>query len=380
MAFDIVAAYQAAKLGDVITVPAGSYPFISIPYRSDLVGKGDVNDPTKLITLDFPNPVTIDGLEVRGGCVYLKGRSGFTLNVNGRLEVISLAPGQHPHNFRAEFTHMSNFGLFTVENAIMRDCDVGPSTVASTGSGCYIKEGGGDENKISGRFGAGAEDRVPNNILLERVKIHNQNGDKTRELGDCHFGGFFLVNVDGLTLRNCTFERNVVYHIQIQNFSGPPVSNVLIDGCSFGAPVDWVYKAGDVPDGQRAVQFDYDPGTQVTLTNNVCANGPGGLYGCYVGDCGGLTGVKTSGNVDMAVSTTAPPIGNTPPPPPPPPPPKTPAQLWSELQSSTLYAKWAAANPGENAKLSAYFKSGGAKPAVKSAFAVFLADACEAIS
>lgn len=293
------ASYQAAPLGSVITVPPGTYPGETIQWRPDVARKGG----SGYIKFVMGGPVTINGkLEVRGSATWIDG--GGKLNVKGYLDTEADSNTNHPDNNVFENIKCVSIGAFNSETTTFRKCDVGPATTYWNGSQQVVaREGPGMENKIG--FGGGTT-FVPKDILFEGCYIHNQNGDATRLQpgADVHFGGLFLVTVDGLTIKDCIFERNVVYHIQIQNFDGPRAKRVVIEHNSFGAPVEWLYD-GDVPDGQACVQFDYDPGTEFTLKDNVSA---GGLYGCYVGNCGGLVGVKNINNKEVAVSTTAPPL------------------------------------------------------------------------
>ena len=294
------ASYQAAPLGSKIIVPAGSYGSQVIQWRGDVAQKGG-----QMIHFEMGGDVVINGkLEVRSSAVHIDG--GNKLTVKGYCDAEADSVAQHPDNVIFENLKCVSIGVFSSEKITFRKCDVGPATTWWNGSSQVVaREGPGFENKVG--YGGGVE-YVPKDILIEGCKIHNQNGDDTRlqSGADVHFGGLFIVTADGLTIKDCIFERNVVYHIQIQNFSGPRAKRVLIDHCSFGAAVDWLYK-GDVPDGQHSIQFDYDPGTEFTIQNCVQA-GAGKLYSCYVGDCGGLVGVKTSGNKDVATSTTAPPL------------------------------------------------------------------------
>lgn len=311
------ASYQAASPGDTITVPAGTYGKQVIGYRANVANLANgctVAAPAKCIRFVMSGPVTLNGpLEIRGSSVWIQG--GAQLVAKGYVDTEADSVANHPDHVVVEGTRSPSFGVFNADTVHFRDMDVGPATV--TGANCGIREGVGQENKIG--FGGGVT-YVPRNIVLERLKIHDQNGDKGRELGDCHWGGLFLVTADGLTVKDSVFEANVVYHVQIQNFGGAPAAKrVVFDHNSFSCPADWIYVAVRC-DGQKAVQFDYDPAGQFTLTNNVAANGTNGLYGCYVGNCGNFSSLIQSGNVDLANSLVAPPLlGGNPPPPPPPP-------------------------------------------------------------
>jgi hypothetical protein len=295
------ASYQAAQPGDTITVPAGTYGSQVVGARAELRGGTcSITNTANCVTFVAGGNVQINGnLEVHGAGIRVDG--GNKLRVSGYTHTEGDSTTQYPDHVVFEDFQSGNIGVYSSTDVTFRNVDVGPATV---GAGCNRVE-----NKIG--YGSGIE-VVPSNILFDGLRIHDQNVNSAGRASDCHYGGLFIVTVDGLTIRNSVFERNVVYHVQIQNFSGPPARRVVFDGNSFGCPVEWL-DVGDVCDGQHAIQFDYDPAGQFTLTNNVAANGPNGLYGCYVGTCGGLTSVIASGNVNLAASTTAPPLPGTPP-------------------------------------------------------------------
>ena len=298
------ASYQAATVGETIVVPAGSYGDQRINARAALRGGAcSLSDTTKCVNFVMGGNVQINGsIEVHGAAVHIDG--GNKLRVSGYVDTEADTASQYPDHVMFENLQTGNIGAFSSTDITFKNLDVGPSTV---GSGCSRPE-----NKIGYGSGIVVE---PTNIVLDGLYIHNQNVDSAGRASGCHYGGLFIVTAENLVIKNSVFERNVVYHVQIQNFSGPPAKNVVFDNNRFGCPVEWL-DVGDVCDGQRAIQFDYDPGTQFTLSNNVAANGTDGLYGCYVGTCGGLTGLKLSNNINLAASTTAP--GSAPPPPPPP--------------------------------------------------------------
>src|SRR5262249_38497975 len=154
--------------------------------------------------------------------------------------------------------------------------DVGPATVTS---GCAVAQGAGGENLIGWANNVTTE---PQDITLDGVKIHDQNGDAGRIASDCHWGGLFIVTANGLTIKNSVFEKNVLYNVEIQNFGGPPATNVTFSANSFGCPVDWLYN-GAPCDGQSSIQFDGTfPG--ITISNNAFADGVGWWgqgWGCY---------------------------------------------------------------------------------------------------
>ena len=64
---------------------------------------------------------------------------------------------------------------------------------------------------------------------------------------------------------------------------------------------------------------------------------------------------------------------------PPPPPSYNMNAEYDRLEATTTYARWAKANPNEATRVEAYWRSGGTKPTVVTAFGVFLANAAEEI-
>lgn len=313
-------AYQIAQPGDIVSVAGGTYPSQVIQSKASNRNLSPGCTPTstsKCITFVPAGQVTIGGiLEVRGSSVYVKGarntplpqaNSTYTINAVGYADVEANSNADHPDHVVLEGIRTVSTGVFNADTVTLKDMGVGPSTAFWGGSSeVCCREGSGMENKIG--FGGGVT-YVPKDVTLDGLYIQRQNGDSSRLQpgADVHFGGLFIVTVDGLTIKGSVFDRNVVYHIQIQNFDGPRAKRVLIDGNSFGCPVDWLYE-GDVCDGQHAIQFDYDPGSEFTISNNASANGAGGLFACYVGACGGLTGVKAFGNVDHPQSPSPPPL------------------------------------------------------------------------
>ena len=133
--------------------------------------------------------------------------------------------------------------------------DVGPATV---GGGCRIVQGPGFENKIG--FGGGITVE-PTNVTLDRVLIHNQNRNADGANSDCHFGGLFVVTVDGLTIRELRLlaERRL-QHPGPELLRAGPRKNVRIENNWFGCPVGWLYDTANggegACDGQVDIQFN----------------------------------------------------------------------------------------------------------------------------
>jgi hypothetical protein len=203
--------------------------------------------------------VQINGvLEIHGSGVYVQGtrsQSGlipsrgasYNIRVSGYTDSEATSTSDFPDHVVVEGVDSTSFGVFGTDTVTFRWMDVGPATETTN---CAIKEGPGFQNKIG--F-SGQAPVVPKNVTLDGLLIHNQNGDIGRETGSCHFGGLFLVTVDGLTLRNSVFSQNVIYDIQVQNFVGTPATNVTIENNWFGCAVDWAYRSSACQ--QQAIQF-----------------------------------------------------------------------------------------------------------------------------
>lgn len=260
-------AYGLARPGSVVELAGGRYPGQLLRSRAVLKDLSPGCTPASTAQCVVFRPaagqtVTVDGpLEVRGSSVWVDGAASpasgvpsrarsFNLRVNGYVDTEANSVSDHPDHVIFEGIDAVNFGAFNVDTVTFKDMDVGPATVSS---GCGIKEGPGFENKIG--WGGGVT-YVPRDVTLDGLLIHNQNGDSGRIASDCHFGGLFLVTVDGLTIRNTVFSQNVVYNIQVQNFVGPAPTNVTLENNWFGCSVEWLYNSETTCLGQADVQFN----------------------------------------------------------------------------------------------------------------------------
>jgi hypothetical protein len=311
-------AYQVARPGEVIQIAGGQYPEQDIAPRAATQNLSPGCTPaatSKCIVLQ-PAPgatVAVSGaISVRGSSVWIRGSASpaggipsrgrtFSINVAGYVDTEATSNSVYPDHVIVQGVKANSFGIFNAQTATFRDMDIGPATA---GAGCGIVEGPGFENKIG--FGGGITVE-PTNVTLDRMLIHNQNRNADGAASDCHFGGLFVVTVDGLTIKNSVFSQNAVYNIQVQNFSGPPAQNVRIENNWFGCPVQWLYdtaRGGEgACDGQVDIQFNaaslfrnwlirfnslaagigqYVPGAgyeNVRIVGNVTA----GFSGCYSG-------------------------------------------------------------------------------------------------
>ena len=264
-------AYQVARPGEIVQVAGGQYPEQDISPRSSTrnlspgcapatTSKCIVFQPAPRARVSVAGPITIRGssIWIRGnvtptGGIPSRGRN-YSITLQGFVDTEATSESVFPDHVIVEGVKAISFGVFNTKTATFRDMDVGPATV---GGGCRITQGPGFENKIGLGGGITVE---PTNVTIDRVIIHNQNRNEDGANSDCHFGGLFVVTVDGLTIRNSVFSQNAVYNIQVQNFSGPPAQDVRIENNWFGCPVGWLYDTANggerACDGQVDIQFN----------------------------------------------------------------------------------------------------------------------------
>jgi chitodextrinase len=301
--------YQQASPGDTCKLSAGSYGAQTLAWRGDLVNKCNRTNPSSLIRFDASAAVTVNGeLEVDGPCVGIIGQksgSGYTLNVNGAVSSFGADQQHVPDNILFQGMHSVHIQALASDHVTFDSMDVGPATVVQNPDGsCSALEGPGDENKINGRWGTGGSNHTPVDIVISNSALHNQQGSNPQR-GSCHYGGLFIVNVDGLLVTGSTFYGNVVYNVQIQNFAGPSPTGIVFDSNRFGCPVDWL-DLGAPCDGQNSIQLNTtSTGITGTISNNVTSNGVNGTFGCEVVGCD-ASGITLQNNTELADSTSPP--------------------------------------------------------------------------
>jgi hypothetical protein len=166
------------------------------------------------------------------------------ISVSGVIELAEGGPGAN--NVVFDRMHATNFLIGPSHDITLSNSDIGPDP------NCGV------ENKI------GPDGNIPNavpyNISVVGNYIHDQNGDNP--VSGCHFGGLFLIAGHDMTFARNTFARNVVYDLQVQNFTGSyggAPSNVTIENNWFVGPVEWL-PLDTTWDRQPNVQLDCRPG------------------------------------------------------------------------------------------------------------------------
>jgi hypothetical protein len=254
------AAYRAAQPGDRIMIGGGRY-------SSQSIAMDERKARARASVVFEPGPgqdVVLDGdLTVAASRAVFRGH-------------------EHPHDFHVRYViSLASSGPTTSSHVAFEQLDgaafvIGPNDHISIVGGDWgpntLTCGGANqyENKITADDSAGA--RVPTAILLEGLRIHDQN---STDLACQHMGGLVVSAADGLTIRNSHWSQTAVYDIEAGDFThgryGNP-RNVLITGNWFGAPV---LQDGSTDDGQAEIQLA-EPGRYEhwRVRDNAFTNGP----------------------------------------------------------------------------------------------------------
>lgn len=293
-------AYTVAAPGATISVAAGSYGGQVLEW---IPGR----DSAAQVRFVPRGQVTISGnLEIAASGVYIDGAATgsmsdwrsrtFSFKVAGWTSVEGRSSTQYPRNVTLEGVDTSVLGTYSAQNVRVSDMDVGPSVVDAIGGRCSAPE-----NKI-GMNGVAAPVE-PTNVVWERVAVHDQNRTLAAANLECHYGGLFVINGQGVTIRDSVFEQNVVYNIQMQNFVGNPASNVVIENNWFGCPVNnsFATNGANTCDGQTSLQFN----AVSTFTNWVIRHNSFARGGAATGDGNraSFSNVVFVGNTGLAPSS-----------------------------------------------------------------------------
>lgn len=250
--------------------------------------------------------VTMDGaVEIHQGGLWLNGtRTGtwpslsptYNWKVTGFIDVESDGVGAQADNTVVNGIDASAIGAFGTDRAMFRQTDAGGrvcdslSTFIDPDTGLGINT---FESKISAAAGTNATNTVFDSIYFHDV-YRNQGG----ATGDCHDGALFIVNGDGITIRNSVWSQNWVYDIQVQNFSGSEPTNILIENNWFGCGVE----GGNITtnpsgvtqcNGQAAIQWDDGLAANVLVRYNTFRDTS---WSCFVVPCS-YSNVRFIGNI-----------------------------------------------------------------------------------
>jgi hypothetical protein len=135
-------------------------------------------------------------------------------------------------------------------------------------AGSPYARAGNDGSNGSYENGIGPDGTIlnqwPHDILLDGVTIHDQN---SLDLTDMHQGGLFIISGYRITIRNSKFLRNVVYQVQVQDFTNKaccgmtfgPLHDVVIENNWFGQAVTGLSDPGGDHTGDNQPELQLDP-------------------------------------------------------------------------------------------------------------------------
>jgi hypothetical protein len=268
-------AYRVAQPGDTVELAAGTYPTQTIQV-----------DPRKVF--------------VERNVVFRPAR-GAIVTIAGDLAVygshVSFVGSAHPYDFRLrKLSSVATKGRLTSNHVLFQNLDgqtftIGPNyditirggdwgpsvacyargSATSSTAWCpagspYARSGnGGSAGPYENNIGPDGSivGQWPHRILLDGLLIHDQN---SLDLGHMHQGGLFIVSGYGITIRNTKFLRNVVYQVQVQDFTSRaccgqkfgPAHDVVLENNWFGQPVTGLNDPGGdrTDDNQPGLQLD----------------------------------------------------------------------------------------------------------------------------
>jgi hypothetical protein len=232
-------AYAVAQPGQTVELAGGTYAAQTISYQSSKATAGSYVSFRPAAGAS----VTVNGdLENRAAWVRVIG-----IHATGALLPAERGPNAHD----IVYDHMSApaFLIGPGHDVTLSNSDIGPQP------DCGKENTIGPDGSIAGA--------VPYNITVVGNYIHDQNGDNP--VSGCHFGGLFLIAGHDMTFARNTFARNVVYDIQVQNFTGiygGTPSNVTIENNWFVGPVEWL---------PQDTLFDNQPNVQLDCRTNACS-------------------------------------------------------------------------------------------------------------
>jgi hypothetical protein len=269
-------AYHVASPGDVVRIAGGVYP---------------------------PQLIGVDVSKVRASRnVVFQPAPGAKVKVAGELTMYGsratfLGSGK-PSNFHVrKLTSVATRGATTSNHVLFQDLDgetftIGPNYAITIRGGdwgpsvaCHARNSntpraswcpagsvyarsGNDGNDGSYENGIGPDGTIknqwPRDIVLDGLTIHDQN---SLDLVSMHSGGLFIISAHGITIRNSKFLRNVVYQVQVQDFTTKtccgmtfgPARDVVIENNWFGQPVTGLSDPGSDRTDDKQPELQLDP-------------------------------------------------------------------------------------------------------------------------
>jgi hypothetical protein len=234
-------AYRVAKPGDVIELAGGTYPTQTIGVDASKVkATADVTfQPAAGAT------VTINGdLDMKGSHAVFK-----SINLRFLSSDAVRGPTTSNHVTFVGF-HGRAFLIGPNSYITIKGGDWGPNTGPNT-----EEDKVGPDGTIRGQW--------PTNIVLDGLYVHDQNSN---DLSSQHMGGLFIISGGPITLENSHFARDVVYDVQVQDFTNPdccgmtfgPAHDVVIENNWFGQAVTGLNDPGGdgADDNQPELQLD----------------------------------------------------------------------------------------------------------------------------
>ncbi len=246
-------AYAVAQPGQTVQVAGGTYPAQEIVWRSGRdKGAAVVFRPAGRVTIEGNLSVHASGVHIAGqatGRVTNWRSRTYSITVANDLIVAGDSATQKPYNVTVEGIDADSLQTMTAVNVIARDIDSGPIVQGAACDRPQPKIGANVDGEIGGS--------APRNHTWERVVVHGQDISLAGAQADCHTGGMFIVNGDGITIRDSVFTENVIYNIQVQNYVGAPARNVVIENNWFTCPTLAEWEAPQYTcNGQASIQFN----------------------------------------------------------------------------------------------------------------------------
>jgi hypothetical protein len=268
-------AYRVARPGEEIQLAGGTYPpqLIRVDPSKVHASSNVVFRPAPGATVNVAGELTMYGSHA----TFLGSANPYDFKVRKLASEGTRGPLTSNH---VEFVNLKSetFAIGPNYDITIKGGDFGPSVACRArgsatprSSWCpagspYARTG---NDGAAGRFenvigpDGNIKNQWPHDILIDGATIHDQN---SLDLVTMHQGGLFVISVHALTIENTKFLRNVVYQVQVQDFTTPaccgmtfgPPRDVVIQNDWFGVPVTGLNDPGGdhTDDNQPELQLD----------------------------------------------------------------------------------------------------------------------------